>query len=202
MIEGQTTNVVAGFANPVADAQDVFRTVMTALSRPGKIVPATTSLVVPDRLPAAMAAIALTLADYETAVWLDDRLTQEPAFAQMLAFQTGAPIATSPREAALAFCLDACGLPRLDSFAQGTLEYPDRSTTIVAAVASLTDGEAMVISGPGIDGRETIAPMPLPDDFRHQMQLNQALFPCGVDLILATDDAILGLPRTVEIVEP
>ena len=202
MIEGQTSSGVAGFANPVSDAQGVFRTVMTALARPGKIVPITTSLEVPDRLPAAMAAIALTLADYETAVWLDDRLTDEPAFAQLLTFQTGAPITTSPHEAALAFCLEASELPRLESFAQGTLEYPDRSTTIIATVASLTDGEEMVISGPGIDGRETIAPRPLAEDFRRQMQLNRALFPCGVDLILAADDSIIGLPRTVEIVEP
>ena len=202
MIDAQSPVANAGFANPVPEAQSVFRAVMAALARPGKIVPIATSLAAPGQLPTALAAIALTLADYETPLWLDDGLARDAEFQSFLAFQTGAPVTRRASEAALAFCLDAAELPRLDGFAQGTLEYPDRSTTIVAAVESLTDGEAMVIAGPGVNGSETIAPTPLPTDFRRQMRLNRGQFPCGIDLILVADDRILGLPRTVEIMEP
>lgn len=197
----QASETLAGFSEPVGDAQSVFRAVMTALSRPGRVIRVAASPEAPSRLPQAMAAIVLALADYETPVWLDDELSSDDTVRQFLSFQTGAPITAQPSEATLAFSLNAAALPRFDSFAQGTLEYPDRSTTIVAAVDSLTAGEAMAITGPGINGQDVIAPLPLPKTFRQWMALNRAQFPCGVDLILVSDDGIIGLPRTVQIME-
>ena len=108
-----------------------------------------------------MAAIALTLADYETPIWLDDRLAGNDAVRDYLGFQTGASITDDPANASLALVSDAADLPRLDVFAQGTLEYPDRSTTIVAAVESFVGGPELVLHGPGIDGSVSISPRPL-----------------------------------------
>ena len=177
----------------------MFRAVMLALARPGRPEPLTKLPGAPSGLPADMAAIALTLADYETPIWLDDRLAADDVIRGYLGFQTGAAITDDPADASLALVSDATDLPRLDVFAQGSLEYPDRSTTIVAAVESFEGGPELILHGPGIDGSVSISPSPLPDDFRQRLALNHAQFPCGVDLILVAGRAAVGLPRSVQV---
>ena len=53
---------------------------------------------------------------------------------EWLAFHTGAPLTTDIGEAAFALVTDATQCRGSTRFAQGTDEYPDRSTTIVLAV--------------------------------------------------------------------
>lgn len=201
MIELHTKTPPAGFADPTADTQSVFRAVMMALARPGKVTSLPLLPAAPDALPPALAAIALTLADYETPIWLDRELVAVEEVARFLSFHTGAPLVAQPAQAAFAFASSAAALPPFAAFAQGTHEYPDRSTTVVAHVASLVNGPRQIITGPGIDGEMSIAPTPLPPDFPARMADNRARFPCGVDLILAADDAVIGLPRTVQFAE-
>ena len=62
-----------GFADAVREAQAVFRTVMMALARPGTIGRIEARLTPPAPLTPELAAVALTLADHETPVWLDPR---------------------------------------------------------------------------------------------------------------------------------
>src|SRR3982074_2984021 len=47
-------------------------------------------------------------------------------------------------------------LPPLDRFAFGSNEYPDRSTTLILQVDSLTQGTVFELRGPGIDGMATL----------------------------------------------
>lgn len=191
--------VTGGFADPVLDAQAIFRAVMDAMARPGTVQPVKAEASPPAPLSAVAAAIALTLCDNDTPLWLDPTLHQAPAVAGWLGFQAGVPLAGTPADAHFALVADPAGLIALENFAQGTQEYPDRSTTLILQVESLTGGEALVLEGPGIDGSARFAPTPLPRHFVEQWKQNRARFPRGVDLVLAAPDGIACLPRSTRI---
>ena len=122
-----------------------------------------------------------------------------PAVASWLGFHTGAPLANTPADAHFALVADPASLIALENFAQGTQEYPDRSTTLILQVASLASGENLLLQGPGIERAAMIAPTPLPRHFVEQWKQNRARFPRGVDLILAAPEGIACLPRTTRI---
>lgn len=193
------TRLAAAFAHPVFDSQSVFRAVMNALARPGNVMRVTPPVAAPPPLGPAAAAIALALLDYETPVWLDAPLAAQPAVADWLTFHTGAPITPAPEQAAFAFVADAAAAPDFAQFAVGTPEYPDRSTTIVMQVEALAGGEPLVLTGPGIEQTRRFSAAPLPADFADRLCANRALFPRGVDLLIACGDMLVGLPRSVRI---
>ena len=185
------------FADPTFESQAAFRRVMRALSKPGAILSCGEALAPPAPLARAAAATLLTLADFETPLWIAPSFPE--AVGDYLAFHSGAPRAAAPDKAAFALVdLAADGLD-LARFAQGTAEYPDRSTTIVAQVAPLESGSRLRLSGPGIKGEATLAVSPLPTDFAAQWAANRAGFPLGVDLIFAADARLAALPRSTTI---
>jgi len=189
-----------GFADLVKDSQSVFRTVMDALSRPGLKQPIHVDAAPPAPLSPEVAAIALTLADHDSPVWLDETLAASEAVVAWLKFHTGAPIVSDPREADFALVTGWATLPKLDAFGIGTDEYPDRSTTLVLAVEGF-DGADRTITGPGIQDTETLTIAGITGDFIAQWALNRELFPCGVDVVFAGAGQVVGLPRTTWIVE-
>ncbi len=187
------------FADPVFDSQAVFRRIMRAMAVPGTIFPCGEALTPPAPLAPAAAAALLTLADFETPLWIAPSFAaaNRGAVAAYLTFHTGAPLAPSPETAAFALIdLAADGL-RLERFAQGTAEYPDRSTTVVAQGAALGEGPALRLAGPGVAGEAELRAAPLPPDFLAQWAANRAGFPLGVDLILAAGTQLACLPRSV-----
>ena len=127
-----------GFADPVFDAQSVFRAVMDAMARPGTVLPVKALASPPASLSATAAAVALTLADHDTPVWLDPVLAGSAAVRAYLAFHTGAPVIEAKDEATFALVADPLGLGSLAEFGQGTQEYPDRSTTLIMQVDALS----------------------------------------------------------------
>jgi alpha-D-ribose 1-methylphosphonate 5-triphosphate synthase subunit PhnH len=169
------------------------------MARPGQARPLPCRLSVPSPLSPTVAAVALTLLDYETPFWLDQGLTAAREIAPWLRFHTGAPLAADPAQAAFAFVSDPAMLPPFDLFSAGSLEYPDRSTTLVLQVASFDHGDALALSGPGIEGPRAFSAAPLPPDFRARLIANRDMFPRGVDLILVTPDAVAALPRSVRV---
>jgi len=191
------SGVSAGFAEPVRAAQRMFRHVLDALSRPGTVVKLDGSVDF-----GAKGAIALTLLDYETPVWLGDKvgLGEQPdaAFANWLRFHCGCPLAATPTQASFVF-LDATDLPALDQFNAGDAKYPDTAATLVIALPALTGGMPVSLEGPGIATRQTIAPQGLTADFWQQAAANRAQFQLGLDIILTANDAIIGLPRSTRI---
>ena len=193
------SHITGGFANPVFDAQSIFKAVMDATARPGTVQPARAETQPPQPLLPVAAAVALTLCDHDTPLWLDPTLRQTQLVADWLGFHTGAPLTETPAEAHFALVADPASLIALENFAQGTQEYPDRSTTLVLQVASLSAGERLVLEGPGIDGSASFAPSPLPRHFVEQWKQNRARFPRGVDLVLAAPEGIACLPRTTRI---
>ncbi len=189
----------SGFANPVASSQSVFRCVMNALARPGSIQAVNETARAPSRLAAAAAAVALTLFDHDTPIWLDEQLAATADIASWLRFQTGAPMISDAARSAFALIHSGVALPDFETFSLGTPEYPDRSTTLVVQIDSLTEGEELVLSGPGIRSVSKLHAGGLPADFVERMQVNRALFPRGVDLLLVCGNELVALPRSTHV---
>jgi len=192
-------SIEGGFSDLVLGAQGVFRATMDALARPGQPQGIGTDAAPPAPLTPELGALALTLCDHDTLVWLDPELRKSELVAAWIAFHCGAPLTDDIGEAAFALVTDATLLPRLDRMAQGTDEYPDRSTTVVLAAGRAET--AVVLKGPGING-ELRTVLPLPNgDFLAQWADNRARFPRGVDLLLVRNGTLIGLPRTTRIDE-
>ena len=187
------------FADPVRGSQAVFRSVMDAMARPGTIVAAGGLAQAPQPLGLVAAAVALTLIDYETPVWLDPALAQSPEVAAWLRFHTGAPLTDDPRQAAFGFIADPPRMPPFQAFSQGSMEYPDRAATLVLQVERLSDDGGFWLSGPGVRGSWALSAAPLPADFAARMRANRALFPRGVDIVLACATTLAALPRSVHV---
>jgi alpha-D-ribose 1-methylphosphonate 5-triphosphate synthase subunit PhnH len=190
----------AAFADPVLQAQSTFRAVLDALARPGTVQPLGDAVAAPSPLFAGAAAVALTLCDHDTPVWLDAGLRANDV-AEWLCFHCGCPIVENPRDAAFALVDDIENLPPFEAFNLGTAEYPDRSTTIVLQVSAFDEGVKLALEGPGIHDRKSLHAGPLPADIAERLTVNRALFPRGVDLLLVTQNAVAGLPRSVRIVK-
>lgn len=191
--------IEGGFENPPMAAQAVFRALMDAMARPGTVHPVAPFARPPAPLTPSAAAVALTLCDHDTPLWLDPRLDASGDVRGWLGFHCGAPLTTIPADAHFALASSPGELMALENFAQGSQEYPDRSTTLILQVDTLTGGSALHLEGPGIQSGATLAPFPLPRHFGTQWLQNRARFPRGVDLILAAPGAVACLPRTTRI---
>lgn len=185
-----------GFADPVRDAQASFRAVLDAMAHPGRILtmPAALSRSLP--LGAAAAAVALSLCDFDTPIWLDDDAARA---ADYLTFHCGTPLATKPREASFAFIADAAAMPPLDSFALGTDDYPERAATLVIEAPSLVDGPAVALRGPGIQDGATLRIAGLLARFWTERAALAELFPRGIDLLFTCREALVAVPRSSQL---
>ena len=192
-------SIEGGFADPVFNAQTVFRAVMDAMARPGSVQPLPALARPPAPLSGTAGAVALALCDNDTPLWLDPALHVSAAIGSWLGFHTGAPLANTPADAHFAFVATPAEMMALDGFAQGTQDYPDRSTTLILQVSDLTSGTPLLLEGPGIETSATIAPAQMPRHFIEQWKQNIQRFPRGVDIILATGEGIACLPRTTRI---
>ena len=190
----------AGFADKVLSAQSTFRSVMDAMARPGSVQRVTAAAGTPIGVMRGAAAIALTLFDHDTPIWLDAAMAATSGVARWLKFHTSAPVIEEPSVASFALVGDAENLPALERFAFGSNEYPDRSTTLILQVESLTQGPAFELKGPGIDGSAVLQAMLKPPDLFQRLAINEALFPRGIDVVLVHDDSIVAIPRTTRLV--
>ena len=190
----------AGFADKVLSAQSTFRSVMDAMARPGSVQRIGSVAGAPGAMMRGTAAIAPTLFDHDTPIWLDSLLSATPDVARWLKFHTSAPVVTDSSIASFALVGDPENLPGLDRFAFGSNEYPDRSTTLILQVESLTGGVVVELRGPGIDGAATLRASIQPGDLFERLAVNATLFPRGIDVVLVHNDSIVAIPRTTRLV--
>jgi alpha-D-ribose 1-methylphosphonate 5-triphosphate synthase subunit PhnH len=196
-----STHNEAGFSDAARDGQKAFRAVMDAMARPGLIVGLDGRLTPPTALNIAAASVALALCDYETRLWLSPSLRQSVSTGAYITFHTGAPRTADEREAAFALLDLRSDAFELSNFAQGTAEYPDRSTTIIAMCGGLDAGGGFRLSGPGIKHEARLDVQGLPMDFARQWAFNRAGFPLGVDVIFCCGNRLACLPRSTRLVE-
>lgn len=195
--------LLRGFANPVMDAQGVFRTVLAAMACPGTMNELALDLSGPAPLDPATAALALALLDYETPLWLDSA-ADTPSVQRYLRFHCGCRMTENAGAAAFAIVAAPALMPPLAAFDAGSDTYPDRSTTVILQVPSLTGGAPWTLQGPGIRPggireRACMAISGLPAGFGRWIEANVALFPCGVDLIFTCGRAFAALPRSIRV---
>lgn len=190
----------AGFADKVLSAQTTFRSVMSAMARPGNVQRIAAVSGAPAAMMRGTAAIALTLFDHDTPLWLDPSMAATSGVAKWLKFHTGAPVIADQSVCSFALIGDAPALPALDHFAFGSNEYPDRSTTVILQVESLEEGSAFELRGPGIDGVAVLRATLQPPDLFERLAINATLFPRGIDVVLVADDAVVAIPRTTRLI--
>jgi alpha-D-ribose 1-methylphosphonate 5-triphosphate synthase subunit PhnH len=190
----------SGFADKVLSAQSTFRSVMDAMARPGSVQRIAAAAGTPGAMMRATAAVALTLFDHDTPIWLDSAMSDTSDVAKWLKFHTSAPVVSDSSICNFALIGDPQNLPALDRFSFGSNEYPDRSTTLILQVASLTQGSTFELRGPGIDGTALLQARIRPHDLFERLAVNATLFPRGIDVVLVHDDAIIAIPRTMRLV--
>lgn len=194
-----------GFADPVADAQRVFRAVLEALSRPTLPQEVSSRVVPPAPLSPMIGALVLTLCDEQTPIWLDATLRDADDVGSWVRFHTGASIVDDPSDAMFCVVTRASSLPPFDALRQGTDEEPHLSSTVIIDAAGASAAGPFVATGPGVredvvwDGAGLPASRPERSAFLAAWAENSSSHPRGVDLILAGNDVVRGLPRTTSL---
>ena len=186
-----------GFADPVAQSQRVFRAIMDAMSRPGSLQHVDAPQEVPEELWPASAAIGLALLDHDTSAWLPPDCS---VARDWLRFHTGCRLATSAGDADFVFVPLGRDCPDFATMKLGTDEEPHRSAMVVVDVAGLGTGDAgWRLAGPGIRGDALLRVDGPAREFLRARDTVGALFPRGVDAILAHGSRMAALPRTTRV---
>jgi alpha-D-ribose 1-methylphosphonate 5-triphosphate synthase subunit PhnH len=188
---------IPGFADPVHDSQRTFRAILDAMAHPGRIVALPVKVQAPKPLRCAATAVALTLFDHDTPVWLDTTVAESGRATDHLRFHCGCPFVDGPGKGRFALIGDTTTLPHLGRFDAGSDAFPETAATLVVEVSGLDGGPEVVLTGPGIERETLFAPYGLPDWFWSAWAVNHAAYPLGVDVILTCGTMLAALPRSV-----
>ncbi|NGN97209.1 phosphonate C-P lyase system protein PhnH [Grimontia sp. S25] len=191
------SKITAGFDTPVHDAQQVFRELMEAMSRPGKRV----SLGYTAQFGSASRAatqVLLTLADNATHLWLSEDFNADEALVENIRFHCAAPLADQKCESVFAL-IRGSELEGFEGFNIGDEHYPDRSTTLIIEVDSLMEGDVLTLTGPGIQSTTKIEVKGLNPLLLLALVTKRSHFPHGVDILFTSGSDVIALPRSTEV---
>lgn len=162
-------------------ANSAFDALLWALSRPG----------LTRRLPeAGESPIVAALLDRECRVHATDPLLLPEIM------RTGAEIAEIAK-ADHVFLGTLTGAEPLSQVAVGSDLYPDDGATVILR-GKIGSGQALRLSGPGVDGNLTVQIDGMPDGFWAARNA-RLRYPMGFDLFILDGAEILGLPRSTQI---
>jgi alpha-D-ribose 1-methylphosphonate 5-triphosphate synthase subunit PhnH len=182
-----------GLADPVGQATQVFRALLSAMAQPARACDIDLDLArIGGAYPASL-AILLTLADTDTPVCLVGSAEWE--LAAFLRFHCGCPVTEDPQHATLGLISEPRLACRAFEFPIGSDEFPDTSATVILEVGSLVAGPRRTIKGPGIRSSVEFAPA-VQAEFWSAWHSNTQLYPCGVDVIFTCANQIAALPRS------
>lgn len=191
----------AGFEHPVQQAQQTFRTLLTAMSEPGRVLEIQGAQNLAS-LDASGFAICQTLLDSDTSVWLGEAF-EHPFIADNLRFHCGACLSPVPQQAD--FILSTMdSLPDLMSLRCGDAEYPDQSTTLFIQVAQLEakvlhSSTVLALKGPGIADQHLLSVALMSNMLLDYLIERPHEFPLGLDLVLFCENRIAAIPRTTHV---
>ncbi len=186
--------ILPGFDNPVHDAGRIFRAVLDAMARPGRVVSLTGLSGTPAGMHVSTAAVALTLFDADTPVCPEGFGDDSAAWLQ---FHCGCPVLSAPEEALFGLFRSGMQLDGAERYSGGSESYPDRSATLLVQVDSLREGDQLRLEGPGIQDEQRLAVSGLDRAFWPLFARNRATYPLGVDVILCAPSEVACLPRTI-----
>ena len=197
-LNAQTSDLLPGFDHAAFDSNAVFRVLLDAMSRPGRVYDLPVHSTAPDGLNASATATLLAMADMDTTIWLSPGCTTKAATTH-LKFHCGSPITTNVAKADFAVARCDEDLSFITELSVGNAEYPDQSATLVLLVDDISESAEMICRGPGIKDTHNLAVAGLTPAFHAWRSENHHLFPCGVDVIFVTDTKIAALSRTTRI---
>lgn len=197
-------DLAPAFADPVHDAQAVFRILLEAMSRPGRVqalsAPCVDTLGRPEGLAPAVAAMLLTLLDADTQLWIAPSLDSPPLRA-WLRFHCGTQWAAEPEQADFTLLTADDAQPALlDRLPAGSDGSPqDGATAMVVVPHILTDAGPLRWTGPGIEHSHQPAIDGLSEAFWIWRRAQLTSFPCGVDFVFAAAEQVVALPRSTRV---
>ncbi len=181
-------------ADHVHTTQRIFRSVLAAVSHPGRLMLIDEPVDAPRDLGSALAAAALALFDREVTIWI--AAPERSRAASWLVARTGCRLAQDPAQAQFALILapeDALPLAR---WHPGTAEDPEQSATLMVRVDDCAEGPGVTLAGPGIEHSVTARLRGITPRFWCDWSANTSLYPMGIDCLFFDDRHVVGLPRT------
>ncbi|CAN5500685.1 hypothetical protein BH23ACT3_BH23ACT3_22390 [soil metagenome] len=187
----------------------VFRTALSAMSRPGRVER------LPDAAPASIPAallVPLALADLEVAVAVLDHPPDDGAgrasWAELVRTATGARLVSEVAAADLVVAQRAPTPYEVSTLRTGDAVAPEKGARLVLACAALRrcdhephdSGVQLRLTGPGAaSGRTVCVEGVEPAVFAALRETNRS-FPAGVDTWLVADDgSVIALPRSAHV---
>lgn len=189
--------------NEVFDAQEHFRTLMDAFSRPGTLHSLKTVEVnLPEGLYPAAAYVALSLMN--TDVTCAVHLPNEKEVKAYLSINTN--VGFEPvGEANFLLTSGDADSQLIDSVYEGDPGYPETSGFVILQVAQLSNEEinggiGISLSGPGIQTTQPLYITGITSEVLAAIQFKNSEYPLGVEIILCANDGMISvIPRSSKI---
>jgi len=200
----ELAELAPAFAEPVHDAQAVFRLLLEAMSRPGRVqslpAPCRDTLGHPTGLAPALAATLLTLLDADTRLWVAPAL-DTPALRAWARFHCGVQWVQQPEQADFALLAAHEAQPELlQRLCEGSDAAPQDSATALIALPDVTPGAGPLRwRGPGIEHEHRLTLPGLSDAFWAWRREQPQRFPCGLDFFFAAGERVVALPRSTRV---
>ncbi|MBB4428303.1 alpha-D-ribose 1-methylphosphonate 5-triphosphate synthase subunit PhnH [Bradyrhizobium sp. CIR48] len=183
-----------GLSDPIHQSQAVFRTVLQSMARPGIPRAMQADIIPPSPFSGPVAALALTLFDSNVTLLLGPTY-DNAAIRSYLHLHSGVRLVGHADQADFAVTNGTEEIA-FGAFKPIDPRTPHLSSTVIIQVESLTGGQPVILHGPGVEGNVGLCAQGLPPEFWEKWDANAAGYPRGVDVILADNRSICGLPRT------
>ena len=175
-----------------------FRIILNAMARPGKVFTLPSLIEQSGPAYATTLTVLLALGDHLTSIYLAKAFSTAE-IEKLLRFHTASQLLEDRAQADFAILNAADAEMALDAWKRGNPEYPDQSATLLIQTTSLTLGQEVQFSGPGIQSPIAVHIADINPSFWKARAAANATFPLGVDMIFITPQEILGCPRSTHV---